>query len=141
MDLQTLLLNGRDRWDGNSPAAAEDVAALVSWCPVELPSEYLELLRSSDGGDAQLSGYPNYVRIWSARSAIEQNQAYEIQSWLPGFIGIGDNGGSELVGFDTRGGEPYRVCTMPSMPMAWDDALGDALDFPTFIRRLSIEPE
>nr|WP_310484185.1 hypothetical protein [Chamaesiphon sp. VAR_48_metabat_403] len=95
------------------------------------------MLRSSDGGSAQLSGYPNYVRIWSARSAIEQNQAYEIQSCLPGFIGIGDNGGSELVGFDTRFGEPYRVCTIPSMPMAWEDALGDAIDFPTFIRRLS----
>lgn len=52
MDLQTLLLSGKYRWDGNSPATAEDMAALVSWCPVELPSEYLELLRSSDGGDA-----------------------------------------------------------------------------------------
>lgn len=136
MNLQTLPFDEKDRWDGNSPATEEDLTALMSWCPVELPFEYLELLRSSDGGEAQLSGYPHYVRIWSARNAISQNLGYEIQSWLPEFIGIGDNGGSELVGFDTREGKPYRVCTIPSMPMTWDDALGDAIDFRTFIGRL-----
>jgi hypothetical protein len=141
MDLQTLLLSGKYQWDGNSQANEEDIAALVSWCPVELPSEYLELLRSSDGGEAQLSGYPHYVRIWSARNAIEQNLGYEIQHWLPGFIGIGDNGGSELVGFDTRCGKPYRVCTIPSMPMTWDDALGDAIDFWAFMQTVTKKSE
>ncbi len=136
MNLQLLLLSGEYRWDANPMAAEADITALVSFCPVVLPSEYLELLRSSDGGDAQRSGYPSYVRFWSARMAIEYNQSYEIERWLPGFVGIGDNGGSELVGFDTRFGQPYRVCTIPFVPMSWDDAVGNSIDFLAFIRQL-----
>lgn len=136
MNLQILLLSGKYRWDAHPMAAEADMTALVSFFPVVLPSEYLALLRLSDGGEAELSGYPNYVRIWSARTAIDQNQNYNIGQVLPGFIAIGDNGGSELVGFDTRFGQPHRVCAIPIVPMAWEDALGDTVDFCTFIRQL-----
>ena len=136
MDLRKLLQDGGHQWDGNPPAAEDDIAALVSSCPVPLPSEYLTLLQLSDGGDALLSGYPTYVRIWSARTAIEYNRDYEVQRWLPGFIGFGDNGGPDMVGFDTRSGQPYRVCAIPFAPMEWEAAMGDVSDFTAFIRQL-----
>jgi SMI1/KNR4 family protein SUKH-1 len=136
MDLRTLLLGGGHQWDGNPPAAEDDIEALVSSSPAPLPSEYVALLRLSDGGQAQLSGYPSYVRIWSARTAIEYNRDYEVQQWLPGFVGFGDNGGPDMVGFDTRFGQPYRVCAIPFAPMEWEAAIGEVTDFSAFIRQL-----
>jgi hypothetical protein len=85
---------------------------------------------------ARTSGYPGYVRIWPAQTAIEYNREYEVQRWLPGFVGFGDNGGPDMVGFDTRRGEPYPVCAVPFAPMVWEDALGEVADFGAFIRLL-----
>jgi hypothetical protein len=136
LDLETLLLAGGHRWDGNPPAAEQDLAALIAASPVPLPSEYLALLRLSDGGSASLAGYPSYVRVWPAQTAIEYNRDYEVQHWLPGFVGFGDNGGPDMVGFDTRQGEPYPVCAVPFAPMEWEAAMGRVSDFGAFIRQL-----
>lgn len=136
MELRLLLLDGGHKWAGNPPASEEDLAVLIAESPVPLPAEYLALLRLSDGGDAAMSGYPTYVRIWPARTAIEYNRDYEVQRWLPGFVGIGDNGGSDMVGFDSRRGEPYPVCAVPFAPMEWEAAMGQVPDFGTFIRQL-----
>lgn len=135
MELRTLLLGGYG-WEGNPPAAGEDVAALVAAAPVPLPAGYLELLRISDGGDAELFGYPSYVRVWPARMAIQYNRDYEVWRWLPGFVGFGDDGGPEMLGFDARRGELYPVCAVPFVPMNWENATEAAPDFGAFIRRM-----
>ena len=135
--LRTLLLGGGHQWDGNPPATAAAIAALVAASPRSLPGEYLELLRLSDGGHAFLSGELSYVRIWSALTAVEYNRDYEVQEWVPGFIGFGDNGGPDMVGFDTRRGEPYPVCAVPFTPMEWRRAeRGRVADFGMFIGQL-----
>jgi hypothetical protein len=136
MDLRTIVLGGEHQWVGNPPATPEAVADLVAWSPVRLPSEYLGLLRLSDGGHASLSGYPSYSRIWQARTAVEYNRDYEIQRWLPGFVGFGDDGGPVIVGFDTRRGPPYPVRAVPFSPMEWASAVDVAADFEAFIRRM-----
>lgn len=135
VELRTLL-GGGYQWDGNPPASAEDVNALVAATPVPLPELYLALLRMSDGGQASLPGFPSYVRIWPARTAEEYNRDYEVQEWAPGFVGFGDNGGPEMVGFDTRQGEPYPVCAIPFAPMEWRAARGRVADFGVFIGQL-----
>jgi hypothetical protein len=102
LDLRSLLLDGNHQWDGDPPVCEDDIATLMASSPAPLPAEYLSSLRTSDGGTASLSGYPSYVRNWPARTAVEHNHDYEVQNWLPGFIGFGDNGGPDMVGFDTR---------------------------------------
>ena len=136
VDLRTLLLGGGHRWDAKPPVTEADLAALIAATSVPLPAAYLSLLRLSDGGTASLSGYPSYVRVWPARGAIEDNRDYEVQRWLPGFVGFGDNGGPDIVGFDTRRGEPYPVCAVPFAPMEWKAALGTIPDFWAFIQQL-----
>lgn len=136
MQLQALLLNGGHQWVGNPPASEEDIATLVAASPVALPTDYLTLLRLNDGGTAMLGGYPSYVHVWPARTAVEYNRDYEVQKWLPGFVGIGDTGGPDMVGFDTRHGQPYPVCAVPFAPMEWKSALGQVPDFGTFIGQL-----
>ncbi len=83
-----------------------------------------------------LSGYPSYVRVWPARTAVEYNRDYEVQRWLPGFVGIGDNGGTDMIGFDARHGQPYPVCAVPFAPMEWDAVMGQVPDFDSFIGQL-----
>jgi hypothetical protein len=136
VELRALILGGGHQWDGNPPASEADIAALVAGSPVPLPAEYLALLRLSNGGTATLAGYPSYVRVWPARTAVEYNDGYEVQRWLPGFVGLGDNGGPDMVGFDTRAGEPYPVCAVPFVPMEWSAAMGTVPDFGAFIRQL-----
>jgi SMI1 / KNR4 family (SUKH-1) len=136
MELRNLLLDGGHQWEGNPAATEESVADMIASFAVPLPPEYLALLRLCDGGDAHLSGYPSYVRIWPARTVIEYNQDYQVERWLPGFIGFGDNGGTDMLGFDTRKGPPYRVCAIPFAPMEWEAAMGEMADFSAFIRNL-----
>ena len=136
MDIRTLLLGGGHQWDVQPPATERDLAALVAASPRPLPTEYLALLRLSDGGTAMMAGYPSYVRIWPARGAVEDNRDYEVPRWLPGFVAFGDNGGPDMVGFDTRRGEPYPVCAVPFAPMEWKAAMGIVPDFGAFIRQL-----
>jgi hypothetical protein len=135
VELRTLL-GGGYQWDGNPPASPEDVNALVAATPVPLPALYLELLRMCDGGHAFLSGTHGYVRIWPARIAVEYNLDYEVQEWVTGFVGFGDSGGPDMVGFDTRNGEPYPVCAMPFAPMEWRSVRGRVADFGVFIGQL-----
>ena len=136
MELSELLLSKCYQWDSRPAASEADIAALIEASRVPLPGDYLALLRLSNGGSAQISGYPNYVRIWPAKLAIENNKGYQVQKWLPGFIAFGDNGGPDMVGFDTRNGEPYPVCSIPFAPMEWEGAMGTVADFKTFIEQL-----
>lgn len=136
MELRTLLLSGEYQWEGNPPATPEDLASLEAAFPVPLPTDYLSLLQLSDGGEAELSGYPEYVRIWPAMQSINLNDGYLVSHWLPGFIGFGDDGSEEMVGFDTRLGEPYPVCAVPVAPMEWKTAMGKVMDFGAFISQL-----
>ncbi|MCQ2999949.1 SMI1/KNR4 family protein [Pseudomonas phytophila] len=136
MDLRTLLLSGDYQFECDPPAAESSIEALIAATPVPLPCEYLELLRLSDGGEADMSGYPRYVRIWSALKAIENNRDYEVAKWLPGFIGFGDNGGPDMIGFDTRSGPPFPVCSVMFVPMEWESAMGTVPNFDIFIRQL-----
>lgn len=130
------LLSGLYQWEGNPPSLQQDIAILVAETPVALPTEYLSLLRLSDGGTAIISGYPEYVRVWPALTAVEYNRDYEVQQWLPGFVGFGDNGGPDMVGFDTRKGQPYPVCAVPFVPMEWEAGMGWMPDFISFIGQL-----
>ena len=109
---------------------------MAAWSPAPLPPEYLDLLRISDGGEASLSGFPSYLRLWPARTVVESNRDYEVQRWVPGFVGFGDDGGPDIIGFDTRCGPPYPVRAVPFAPMEWESALDVAADFGEFIRRM-----
>jgi hypothetical protein len=75
MDLRRLL-GGEFAWDGNPPSAQGEIDQLVGWFPIAPPTEYLDLLRKSDGGTAIRSVYPTYARIWSAEMVPKNNEGY-----------------------------------------------------------------
>lgn len=134
--LEHLVLSGSYQWQAAPPATPAALADLIAAQRIVLPPLYRDLLRLSDGGDGFFAGEMSYIRVWSAALAVDYNRDYEIARYAPGFVGFGDNGGPEIISFDTRGGEPYPIVAIPFVPMAWDDALPVAPDLDTMLQRL-----
>lgn len=136
MNVEHFVLDGGYQWEAAPPATAQAIAALIASTVLPLPATYLQLLRLTNGGEASLACYPSYVRVWSSATVIAYNRDYDIPNQLPGLIGFGDNGGPDLVGFDTRAGQPYPVCAVPFVPMAWADAMLIVPNFDAFLHLL-----
>ncbi len=123
---------GEQTWTRQPPADPCELTDLTQASPVPLPTSYLELLKSSNGGSGDLGRQPGWFILWSASEVMPQNVAYKVQAQVPGFIGIGTNGGGELLAFDMRHGEPYPVVSIPFIPMQAQDVLRIADSFEEF---------
>lgn len=135
-----ILRDEHSDWTGNAPATEEAIRELLNWAVVDLPKDYIEFFRVTDGGDGEFACYPEYVRLWPAAKVIDFNEGYEIQKWLPGIIGIGDNGGCDFVAFDTTSGEPYPIKSFLFAPMELAQAMAVAPNFEDFIKSLKRKP-
>jgi hypothetical protein len=131
------LHDGLPGWTIRPPGATPvAIQGLSSGSPIQLPSEYLELLRFSNGGEGELAVAPGWFLFWPAEDVIEFNRGYNLSEYLPGFFGFGSNGGGELLAFDTRNGEPLAVVMVPFIPLDPSEAVIIAPDFSTFIRAI-----
>jgi hypothetical protein len=79
----------------SSGASDDDLRQLIAWAKCDLPAEYLSFLRTTNGGDTR-GGLLEYYRFWDAAQIISYNEGYEVGNSLPGFIGIGDDGGPSM---------------------------------------------
>jgi hypothetical protein len=134
--MRELLDNISREWLGNPPASASVIAALSAWWAAPLPAEYLRFLRLSDGGQGDFDGYPTYIRFWSAGTVVENNDDYQIQRNAPGLLGIGDNGGLDIVAFNICGPEPWPLVAVPFAPMELASAIPVAPSFAELLARL-----
>ena len=123
-------------WDTKEPAKHESIKSLVANVGKDLPSEYLALLRYSDGGEGNLDIDPGWLQLWSSEEVLEHNRGYEIAENMPGFFGFGSSGGGELLAFDTRFGKPWKVVMIPFIPMSAKEAIVTAKDFEEFIQAI-----
>lgn len=99
---------GRD-WTPNPPADEGELAELRDFAPVELPAEYIELLRYCDGGYGELDAPPLLFDMDSIAESVEHNEAFHSQGCFTEFWFIGSNGGLEAIAFDLRAGPPCAV--------------------------------
>lgn len=123
-------------WHRGPPAAPEAVSALAVAYP-GLPTAYLDFLRGEDGSEGDLDVQPYWVQFWPAAEVAEHNEGYEVEMWIPGFLGFASSGGGELLAFDTRA-QPWRVCTIPFIPMREEHAIEIAPDFASFTAHLGV---
>ena len=121
-------------WSSKPGATQEAIDALCRAAPIELPSEYLEQLRLSNGGEGDLAVEQGWIVFWSAEDVLENNKGYEVEQCVPGLFGLGSNGGGELVAFDTRQGQPYPIVMVPFIPMELNEAVVIAKDFPELLQ-------
>jgi hypothetical protein len=117
------------------PPASEDVlASLRQRAGIDLPSDYLDFLRFSNGGCGSIPVQPRrFDGLWKAQELAEFNRGYQVSTYCPGFFGIGSSGGREMFAFDMRGSQPWPVVHIPFIGMEPEAALLVAPDFRSFV--------
>jgi|WetSurMetagenome_2_1015567.scaffolds.fasta_scaffold87928_2 hypothetical protein len=100
-------------WHPKAGAAEDMIEQLVSGCPMQLPGAYLDLLRASNGGYADLSASPWAVDFWAAGDVMRLNQEYGVDSRAPNFLAFGSNLGEEVLAFKRCEGAQSGVFLLP----------------------------
>lgn len=80
---------------------------------MKTPEEYQKYMADHGALSGELSIEPGWFELWPADQVAEHNQRYQTEERLPGFWGIGSNGGGEMIAFDAHG----RVFMIPFVPL------------------------
>jgi hypothetical protein len=128
-----------DNWhktEGAPPAALSQLQAVC-----DLPSEYLELLASSNGGEGTLSVRPYSFVLDSAEEAARNYQGKVFAEDFPGLFVFGGDGGGELFAFDMRASKPWPVVMFDMTNIDLTESVRKiANDFAAFVTYLGVEP-
>lgn len=81
---------------------------------IELPQDYIDFLRASNGGDGFLG--QNYVMLWRVEELKPLNDSYEVAQFAPNLLLFGSDGGGEAYAFNTRM-RPWPVVKVPFIGM------------------------
>jgi hypothetical protein len=88
-----------DKWNKNASANSEFINKIENEFKRELPGDYLNFLRWSDGGEGRLKN--GYLYLWKLEDLPQLNLDYGIQEFLlKDCIAIGTDGGDVCYGFD-----------------------------------------
>lgn len=102
-----------------------------------IPSDYVDYI--TDTGPFECctddDADPGYVVLWSFDEIAKSNADLEIETYAPGFVAFGGNGGGELLTFDRTG----AVFMLPMIGMEPDCALRIGGNFQELISRLDFE--
>jgi hypothetical protein len=137
MDVAAVIADALGGWRRRpGPASGGAVADLAAAAGIQLPIEYLDLLRLHDGGEGELGGGPAWFEIWPAATVISSNLECQAAGLPPGFFGFGSTGSGEMFALDHRGSPPYPVIMMPYIPFDARTAEQVTPDFAAFVRLL-----
>lgn len=123
MTIADLVQDSSAKWDRESPASEAALEKLLSESGLELPEDYLEFLRQSNGGEGELGVQPGWFHIWKAEEVVQAGLEYEVPKYAPGFFAFGGNGGGELLAFDARKNRPWPVVALPCIGLAADETM------------------
>lgn len=107
--ISRLLTEPGREWQPRPSADEDEIAELRGLVPFELPSEYLELLRFSNGGFGELDAPPLLLALHSIDESVEYNENEFRTQHFPDFWFIGGNGSMEQIAFDLRSDPPYPI--------------------------------
>jgi len=98
------LISGK--WNTRPSATLTEITEVERTMGVRFPSDYIELLSWSNGGEAKLG--TAYISIWAVQDVWRRNISASVTKYMGAqFVGIGTNGGGELYALDyTEGGNP-----------------------------------
>jgi len=109
MNVRDILGQPEREWRAEAPASEADIALLESKANRELPREYLDLLRFSNGGEGPLALPPLWFQLYAVNDCIALCLNQLILERFPTFMFFGSNGGLESIAFDFREGPPWRI--------------------------------
>jgi hypothetical protein len=149
MNIAGLLSEPKRKWTARPPADDAKIAELVSQAQVFLPIEYLDLLRTTNGGEGDLALAPLWVQLYSVEECIEILHDPSMKDCLhipqssdgptpPYFFVFAGNGGLETIAFDLRIGPPWPIVMID--PIAGSDSAEQiAPDIASFINAIGLE--
>lgn len=130
-------------WRGNPPAEEKAIQTLLNQSRIDLPEDYLNVLRYSNGGDGTFGAEPEQAmdfEIWPAEEVLQANRDLRAEELLPGFFMFGGDRANELLAFNTNELKPWKVYMVPMIVMSKEDAIVLAHDFASFMKSLSQDP-
>ncbi|MBB5061463.1 hypothetical protein HDF16_006199 [Granulicella aggregans] len=115
------------------------MSLLIASSRVSLPTQYLDLLRYSNGGEGPLALEPLWFALYSTSECIELfHSDSAVATSFPGFVFFGTNGGLEMIGFAITTDAPWRIVMLD--PIAGTSSCVEiAPDISAFIRQIGVE--
>lgn len=84
-------------WIANPPATESDIEKLQAVIRFDLPPEYLDLLRESNGGEGPLALAPLWLQLWTVDEVVEFAR-WKLPAWrFPGHFFFAGNGAGESI--------------------------------------------
>ena len=96
-------------WTGAAPASEFEIKALERALGSGLPTEYVELLRSFNGGEGELAVSPFWFQLFDTKFAASLATDVFYRREFPGLFFFGSNGGLESLGFDMQRPSPWPI--------------------------------
>jgi hypothetical protein len=138
MSIRALLDELGPSWISHDPPASEtDVAKACAGVRFNLPEEYLDLLRFTNGAEATLSIDPWWFQLWSSDEAGRHNLGYQVQRWHPEYFAFGSSGGGVLFAFKEGAAPRTKVFGIPLDSMNSEDIYLIAADLKSLLRVIS----
>jgi hypothetical protein len=120
VSISELLSQPERKFERVSPASPSELQRLISASPVDLPTEYLDLLRYSNGGGGGLALPPLLFYPYESAYVVELLRDRPFDDLHDQFFIFGSNGGLELIALDLRGKLPFPVVMID--PIAGEDS-------------------
>lgn len=125
---QLIIKIGKDNMLSN-----EEFEKCISEIDFQLPTDYLNFLRQTNGGETFLDN-DKYVMFWRAENLSEYNKMYAVAEFAPNLFLIGSNGGNDAYGISRTEGSFLEV---PFVGMSNEAITILGKDFDTFISSLN----
>src|ERR671937_1291190 len=115
--------------------ASDDlVRAAVRSAPVEVPNDYLDLMRVSNGVEGTVGRA--YLQLWPLETLASRNALYEVEEFAPGLLVIGSDGGGTAYGL-MQNEDAVVFVEVPFIGLARDTARIRGASFAEFVEELA----
>ena len=116
----------------NPPPDEAALKELLSICQFTLPNDYVQLIRSINGAEGELSISPGWFQLWPVEEILHLNQSYAVAEFHSAYFGFGSSGGGVMFAFKVVATESSTVFGVPLDSIDPNDILIVAKDFLTF---------
>jgi len=140
MNIRDILRRPGREWRAEAPASEAEIALLESNAKAELPREYLDLMRFTNGGEGPLALAPMWFQLYAVKDCIDLCLNQRVLEQFPTFMFFGSNGGLESIAFDLRVGPPWPI-VMVDQVAGPESAKEIAPNIGAFIESIGIEAE
>jgi hypothetical protein len=119
-------------WHGKPGATEASIDALETACGVQLPGDYKDFLRNSNGGEGRIGRL--YVTFWRTEDLYRLNERQGIFRHLPLILGFATDG-PDFYGFN-KSSDPVTIVRIPLgdfRPEMWESV---ANSFSELLRKM-----